>query len=101
MVKEYLKAWLKRLRIAPSEIECRFGTAEGVEFTTGTIGGHLLLDSEAVAQDLVRFAGLIAPLAQVGELAKLNFQDTEGRSGIFEDGLYLPLTKHPQGPAEK
>jgi hypothetical protein len=96
VVEEYLKAWFKLLGIVFSEVECQFGTAIGVEFATGMVGGQFLLDSEATAQDVVRFAGLKTALAHVGESARLDFHNTEGRNGIFEDGIYLPLSKLPE-----
>jgi hypothetical protein len=93
VVQAYLDAWLKHLGLPVEPLELQCGTPSGgVEFRTQRVGGHLFVDADAVAEDLLLFAGLAPALADVEAMARLDLQHPrDSRCGVFPDGVYLPL----------
>jgi hypothetical protein len=93
-VEAYLQAWLQRLGIAQAATRFDFPTPSGeVEFLAGNVGGQLTLDGLEQAQDLARFAGLGPALDEIRQFVEPDLDAAEGaRCGIFEDGIYFPLS---------
>ena len=94
LVETYVQAGLQRLGIRETVARFDFPTPSGeVEFLAGSVGGQLTLDGLKQAQDLARFAGLGPALGEIREFAEpdLDARD-QTRCGIFEDGIYFPLT---------
>jgi hypothetical protein len=93
ILQAYLDAWLRHLGlpVEPLELQCDSASG-GIEFSTQRLGGQLFVDTVAMAEDLLRFAGLAPALADVEAVARLDLQQPhDGRCGVFPDGLYLPL----------
>jgi hypothetical protein len=93
VVESYLRAWLESLGIDHEAAQFEFDTPSGgVDFTAGAVGGQMFLSDNVIAEDLIRFAGLRWPLAQVGEWVEL---DRDGAlrdgCGIRQDGAYIGL----------
>jgi hypothetical protein len=101
LVEAYVQAWLQRLGIRETVTRFDFPTPSGeVEFLAGGVGGQLTLDGLEQAQDLARFAGLGPALGEIREFAEPNLDaGDQARCGIFEDGVYFPLS--PGGMRDK
>ena len=93
-VEAYVQAWLQRLGSQETVTRFDFPTPSGeVEFLAGSVGGQMTLESLEQAQDLAQFAGLGPALDAVREFAKPDLDaNDQARCGIFEDGVYFPLT---------
>lgn len=102
VVESYLRAWLGRLGIEGQEICCDFDTpSAGIEFTAGPVGGQMFLDEKAVAEDLMRFAGLDKALDHVSDLVEIDLDsDVPDDSGVCKDGIYISLSQRTEGPGE-
>ncbi len=106
----YFQAWIAQLtgsEVPPDDGEpdslpsasfCSLEpTANGIGFSTDKIGGELLVEEDFVFPDLLRFAGLNAPLAEIAPLVvpDLNSPDTQ----IGEAGALLRLVPNPKAAA--
>jgi len=94
MVEAYVEAWLGQLKIAAEAVRFEFSQASaGVDFVAAHFGGQLLLDDEAMVDDLLRFVGLSEALRGVVALAQGGCEPklAEGCE-IGEQGLYLNLS---------
>jgi hypothetical protein len=92
VVEAYVTAWLEHLGIAaPASFE--FGTPAGdIAFRAGSIGGQLVLDDRTTVEDLLHFAGLDKPLAQLRPFVAMELDAALPNGGeIQENGIYLPL----------
>jgi hypothetical protein len=93
-VEAYVQAWLQRLGSPETVARFDFPTPSGeVEFLAGSVGGQMTLEGLEQAQDLAQFAGLGPALGAIREFAKPDLDaNDQARCGIFEDGVYFPLT---------
>lgn len=94
MVEAYVEAWLGHLKIAADAVRFEFSRASaGVDFTSDHFGGQLLLDDEAMINDLLQFVGLRESLRSVCEFAPGGCKPglAEGCE-IGEQGLHLTLS---------
>jgi len=95
VVESYLAAWLDRLGIDHAELRLEFETPSGgVELSTGAVGGQMFLSDDLVAHELIRFAGLERPLAQVSDWVRVDLDsDRQDKCGVYEDGVYIRLSE--------
>lgn len=101
VVEAYVTAWLQHLGIdAPATFE--FGTpAAEIEFRAGSVGGQLIVDDRKTIEDLLHFAGLDRPLAQLSPFVTMDLDAGFPNRGTIQDnGLYLPLTRRDEEPFE-
>ncbi|MEE8453079.1 MAG: hypothetical protein V3R99_14230 [Thermoguttaceae bacterium] len=89
VVEAYVESWLDFLGADATEISFDFSTANSeIGFSTDKMGGQVFFGDDALANDLVRFAGLDTPLQEVGRLANVEILQS---GDVLEDGIYLPL----------
>ncbi len=88
IITEYFQAWIRSLTNDPEDgtnltLE---RTATGIGFSTSKLGGELLVENDAVFQDILRFSGLKTPLAEIAPLALPDLDSPEtqiGEAGIL------------------
>ena len=98
IIECYLEAWLRRLGVHAAAIHLEMPTAgSSIALAVGPIGGELLVDDDATADDLIRFAGLERPLAQVKEFSTADGDAPASPCGVLPDGVYLPLAELVSG----
>jgi len=102
LVEDYLRAWLRRLGIDDAQARFQFATPfGGVELCAGPIAGQMLLDDVAMAEDLVRFAGLEQPLAEVRDFVRLDLAGGGPECGILDSGVSVHLARCGEDDPER
>jgi hypothetical protein len=97
VIEAYVTAWLEHLGIeAAAAFE--FGTPDAaIEFRAGPVGGQLLVDDRTTIEDLLHFAGLEKPLAQLRPFVAMELDRGLTSPGVLQnDGLYLPLVRRDE-----
>ena len=102
VVEAYLQAWIEFLHVEGATDALEMGTPSGgIEFAAGSVGGEVFLSDDAIAEDLMRFAGLNTALAHLDALVEPDLDSaTQGKCGIFEDGVYIGLSRRDE-PSER
>ncbi len=93
LIERYVEAWLRWLGIAESPTDFDLATPDGgVGFHGQHVGGCLLLDDDAMVEDLVRFAGLQPALAELRHEVRVAGQPQRQRPDhLGPDGVHFHL----------